>query len=144
MARNPSDAYARVMALRDERARVVVRVERMEVVDSLPHADELHRDAQLVGDRDGDAALRRAVELRQRDARNLRGLGEEPRLLEPVLPGGRIDDEQRLVRSTLEPSGDHASHLGELVHEVPLRVQGPAVSTMTTSRSRARPASTAS
>ena len=36
MARNPSDGYARVMALRDERACVVVRVERVEVVDSLP------------------------------------------------------------------------------------------------------------
>ena len=52
-----------------------------------------------------------------------RGLREEPCLLEPVLPRRRVDDEQRLVRSPLEPSGDHASHLGELVHEIPLRVQ---------------------
>src|SRR6185436_12774326 len=122
MARNPSDGYPRV-ALHEERAGVVVRVERAEVVDSLSHADELHGNAELMGDRDGDAALRRSVQLRQRDAGHARGLREEPCLLEPVLPRRRVDDEQRLVRSALEPAGDHASYLGELVHEIPLRVQ---------------------
>ena len=47
----------------------VARVERPEVVEPLPDADELHRQAELVGDRDRDPALRRAVQLRQHDAR---------------------------------------------------------------------------
>src|SRR5215207_909022 len=36
-----------------------------EVLDPLPHAHELDRKTELVGDREGHAALRRAVQLRQ-------------------------------------------------------------------------------
>ena len=72
-------------SLSDERAREVVRVERAQVVELLAHADQLHRQAELVGDRDRDAALRRAVELRQRDAGDAGRLAEEPRLLDAVL-----------------------------------------------------------
>ncbi len=99
------------------------RVERPQVVEPFADADELHRQAELVRDRDGDAALRRAVELRQRDAGHADGVVEEPRLLQPVLAGRRVDDEQHLVRRALAPPGDHAPHLRELVHQVRLRVQ---------------------
>src|SRR5512140_1746067 len=69
----------------DERPGEVVRVEGAQVVELLPHADQLHGQAELVRDRDRDAALRRAVELRQGDAADAGSLAEEPRLLEAVL-----------------------------------------------------------
>ena len=90
---------------------------------SSPTPDELDRQPELVRDRDGHAALGRAVELRQRDAGHAGRLAEQPRLLQAVLPGRRVDDEQRLVRRALEPALDHAPHLGELLHQVRLRVQ---------------------
>ena len=107
----------------DERAGEIVRVERAQVVETLADADQLHRQAELVGDRDGDPALRRAVELRQRDAGDAGGLAEEARLLEAVLAGGRVDDEERLVRGAFEAALDHAAHLRQLLHQVRLRVQ---------------------
>jgi hypothetical protein len=76
-----------------------------------------------VGDRDRDAALRGAVELGQDDAAHVHGLAEEPRLLQAVLPGARVDDEERLVRRAFEPLGDHSPHLRELFHQVRLSVQ---------------------
>ena len=74
-------------------------------------------------DREGDAALRRAVELRQRDAADLDCLAEELRLADAVLPGGRVDDEQRLVWRAFEPVLDDTSDLRQLFHQVHLRVQ---------------------
>ena len=76
-----------------------------------------------MGDRDRDPALRGAVELGQRDPRHVDGLAEQARLLQAVLTRRRVDDEQRLVRRALEPLADHAAHLGELLHQVRLRVQ---------------------
>src|SRR6266705_758698 len=65
----------------DERAGKVVRVERPEIFQSFADADELDGQGELVGDRDGDAAFRAAVELGQRDAGDADGLAEEARLL---------------------------------------------------------------
>ena len=107
----------------DERTSVVAGVERAQVVEPLPHADELHGQPELVRDRDRDAAFRGAVELRQRDAGHAGRLGEEARLLDAVLPGRRVDDEQRLVRRALDPACDDAADLGELLHQVALRVE---------------------
>ena len=50
---------------------------------------------------------------------------EQLRLAQPVLAGGRIDGQQRLVRRALELAGDHAPHLGQLGHQVVLGVQAP-------------------
>src|SRR5947209_3984081 len=69
----------------DECACEVVRIERPEVVKAFADADELDRELQLVRDRDGDPALRAAVELRQRDAADADGLAEQARLLQAVL-----------------------------------------------------------
>jgi hypothetical protein len=61
-----SFAFARrsLRSLRDQGAREIARIERPQVVQPLPDADELHGQPELLGDRDGDAALGRAVELR--------------------------------------------------------------------------------
>src|SRR5215471_10640771 len=84
----------RATLLRHQCPGEVLRVERRQVVERLPHADQLDRQAELVRDRDGDASLRAAVELRQHDAGDADRLAEEARLLQPVLPGRRVDDEQ--------------------------------------------------
>ena len=82
------------------------RVERPEVVDALADTDELHGKAELDGDRDRDTASRAPVQLRERDTRYADGVAEETRLLQAVLAGGRIDDEERLVRRAVETPGD--------------------------------------
>src|SRR5207247_963447 len=96
---------------------------RSQVFEPLPHTHERNGQAELVRDRDCDAALRRAVQLRQSDAGYVDRLAEQACLLEAVLTRGRVDDEQRLVRATLDPAGDHAADLGELLHQIRLRVQ---------------------
>src|SRR5689334_22906826 len=113
----------RATLLRDERPGEILSVERPQIVERLPYADQLDRQAELVRDRDRDAALRAAVELRQRNAGHADRLAEETRLLQAVLPGRRVDDEQRLMRGALQLPLDHAADLRELLHEVQLRVQ---------------------
>ena len=76
-----------------------------------------------MGNRHHDPALGTPVELRERDACHVDGLVEETSLLETVLPGRRVHDEQRLVRSAFEPRGDDAADLRKLLHQVRLRVQ---------------------
>ena len=50
-------------------------------------------------------------------------VAEEPRLLKPVLTRRRVHYEQRLVRRAVDSALDHAPDLGQLVHQVGLRVQ---------------------
>ncbi len=87
----PDDARS-VEQRRHER----VGVERQEVVGLLAHPDEPDRDAELLLDREHDAALRGRVELRQHDAGEPHRGVERLGLGEPVLAGGRIEDEERL------------------------------------------------
>src|SRR5689334_14033216 len=78
-----------------QRPRELVRIERPQVVQALADADQLDRQPELVRDRDRDAALGRAVELRQRDPAHLDGLAEQARLLQAVLAGRCVDDGDR-------------------------------------------------
>src|SRR4051812_9797125 len=52
----------------DEGPGEVARVEGAQVVQAFADADQLHGEAELLRDRDRDAALRGAIELRQDDA----------------------------------------------------------------------------
>src|SRR5206468_4406828 len=113
----------RAALARDERAREVLCVERAQILERLADADQLHWQAELVRDRDRDAALGAPVELREGDARHADGVLEEARLLDGVLTRGRVDHEQRLVRCSFGARRDHAANLGELFHEIRLRVQ---------------------
>src|SRR5918999_5150568 len=115
--------FASTKSVGDERPRIVARVERAQIVDALPYADELDGKAELDRDRDRDASPGAPVELRERDSRDADGFSEEPRLLEPVLARGRVDDEQRLVGRAIDAALDHAAQLRELGHQVRLRVQ---------------------
>ena len=109
----------------EERPGEVGGVERAQVLDPLPDPDQLHRDPELVGDRQGDPALGGAVELRQHDPGHVDRLGEQARLLQPVLAGRRVDREQHLVRRARDAAGDDAVDLAQLVHQMALGVQPP-------------------
>src|SRR3954453_18457936 len=95
-------------------------VEGREVVGTLAQADELDRHTELALDRDDDPALGRAVELGQDDARHVDRLGEDLGLLQAVLPGRRVEDEEHLVDGALLL--DDALDLAELVHQADLVV----------------------
>ena len=102
-----------------------LRVEGLEVLRALAHAHQPHRDAQLLAQRDHDSAARGRVHLGQHDPRHRDAARELARLDQAVLPHCRVQHEQRLVRSTLLPSADHAVHLGELLHESLVGMQAP-------------------
>src|SRR5262245_34954612 len=68
----------------EHRTREVVGVEGLEVVGLLADADELHRQADALADADDRAALRRAVELRDEQARHGHGRLELLGLLDRV------------------------------------------------------------
>ena len=76
-----------------------------------------------MGDGDDDAALGGAVELGEDDAGDVGGLGEEAGLLQAVLAGGGVDDEQRLVGRAGDEALGGAAHLVELLHQVGLGVE---------------------
>ena len=59
-------------------------IEGPQIVDPLSDADKLNRDAKLLLNGDCDAALGRAVQLRQYNACHFQGLGEPYRLLQLV------------------------------------------------------------
>jgi hypothetical protein len=77
------------------------------------------------GDGQRDPALGRPVELGEDDPVHGDGLGEQLGLAQPVLPRGRVDGEQRLVRRVGHLLADHAPDLRQLLHEVVLVVQAP-------------------
>ena len=82
-----------------------------------PTRDEPDRHFELPRDREQDAAFRRAVELRDGDARELQSLVKFQRLRERVLALARVEHEQHLVRRRRVEALDHALDLVELVHE---------------------------
>src|SRR5262245_37689867 len=95
----------------------VLGVEGGEVLGRLAHADQLHRHAEVGLDREDDAALGRAVQLRQHDAGHVDGVGELARLRQAVLAGGGVDDEEDLLERARSPLRD-APDLLELLHQV--------------------------
>ena len=103
-------------------ARKVVRIEVLQVVHTLAHADLQHRKLKLVAHGKRDAALRRAVELGDDDAVKRKRIVELARLLQAVLAGRRIDDEHGLDRQLRALAHDVHDFL-ELAHEVGRRVQ---------------------
>src|SRR4051794_20925149 len=110
---------------RHERPGEIVGVERAQVLERLADADELDRDAELTGDGQRDAALGRAVELREDDAVDRDRLGEELGLPQAVLARGRVDAQEGLVRGVGHLLLDDAADLGQLRHQVVLGVQTP-------------------
>ena len=86
-------------------------------------ADEADGEIEFAGDGDGDAAFGGAVELGEDDAGDAGGLGEQAGLLEAVLAGGGVHDEEDFVGRAGDEAGGGAAHLVELVHEAGLGVE---------------------
>ena len=70
-----------------------------------------------------DAAFGRAVELGQHDAGALHRIGKVLRLADAVLARRGVEHQQHLVRRVGNLLADHAVNLGQLLHQVLLRLQ---------------------
>src|SRR5215218_7518397 len=101
----------------------LARVEGVQILDPLPHGDELYRDPDLVGYSQRYAALGRAVELGQDDPRDPRDLVEHPGLPQTILTRRCIYCQQDLVRRARELPPDDPPYLVELCHQVDLRME---------------------
>ena len=102
----------------DELFHKALRGEGDEVVDALAHADEPHRQTEALLDGYHAAALGRAVELGQHDARQGHDLAEQLGLADGVLSRRRVEDQQRFMRRAVDVAAGHAGHLPQLFHEV--------------------------
>ena len=87
-------------SLLDPRDRLgeVARGEGLEIVDALADADEMDGQRELVGDRDENAAARRAVELGHHEAGDAGDAAENLDLAQRVLPDRGVEHEQHRVR----------------------------------------------
>ena len=99
-----------------------MRIEVLQVVHTLAHANLQHRKLKLVAHGKRDAALRRAVELGDDDAVKRKRIVELARLLQAVLAGRRIDDEHGVDRQ-LRALAHDVHDLLELAHKVGRGVQ---------------------
>src|ERR1700729_3437945 len=108
-----------------QRPREVRGVEGAQILELLPHPDQLDRDAELLRDGERDPALGGAVELGQHEPGHVDRLREGLGLAQPVLSGGGVNGEQRLVGGLGDLLGDDPAYLGQLGHEVVLGVQAP-------------------
>src|SRR3990170_4440232 len=99
-----------------DRTREVLRIERLEIVETF--ADGVDGKLEALGDGHKDAAARRAVELGHHDPGDARDLLEDLDLIERVLPGGGVEHEDDTVRRSRVELLQHPHDLGELGHEV--------------------------
>ena len=98
-------------------------METVEIVLAFTETDPLDRHMQLFMDREDHAAFRRAIELGQDDPCQRHDLSEIFRLADGILPRGRIQDEERLMRCIRDDLLDDAGDLGKLFHQIHLRLQ---------------------
>ena len=77
----------------------------------------------MLRDRHDHAAAGRAVELGENDPGAAGGLLEALGLREGILAGGGIDDEEHFMGRFRDELRDHAADLGELLHEIRLRLE---------------------
>ena len=111
-----------VAAVGEQGGDEAVDVEEVQVLDFLAQPDVLDGDVELLPDGNHHAAFRGAVELGQNDPRATGRLRKTFGLADPVLAGGGIQDEEHFVRCVGDELGDHAADLGELIHQVGLRL----------------------
>jgi hypothetical protein len=107
----------------EERVDEGVGVEGNEVVDLFADSGVDDGKLELGCDGEDDAAFGGAVEFGEDDSGDSGGLGEEAGLLEAVLAGGGVHDEEGLVRRAGDEFFGGAAHLVELFHEVGLGVE---------------------
>ena len=75
------------LSISDQRLHILLRVEGLHVVDTLPQANKLHRHLELLGNGNNNATLGGAVQLRENNPGTAGDLLELLGLDEAVLPG---------------------------------------------------------
>ncbi len=98
-------------------------LEGQQIVHFLANADVADGQVEFAGDRDDDAAFRRAIELGENDAGNAGAFGELAGLFEAVLAGGGVEHEQDFMGRAGDDAGGRAAHLFKLRHQVDLGLQ---------------------
>src|SRR3954469_22309787 len=93
-----SGAAGAVFGVAEEGVDELAGIELDQVVCLLADTDVRERDAKFTDDGEGEAALPGAAQRHKRDVRHVYRLGEDAGLMEAVLAGVRVDDEQRLLR----------------------------------------------
>src|ERR1051326_3237461 len=101
----------------------IAAVEGREVLELLPCTDEPRRDAQLILDRDDDAAFAAAVQFRHDQSGQADGLMKFASLRKGVAPRRGIDDEQRFIRRFLVLLRQAAFHLRQFGHQITFGVE---------------------
>src|SRR5688500_5492097 len=106
-----------------QRIHILIHVERHEIVDGLADADIADGQLQLACDGDGDAALRRTVELGQHDAVDAGHVHELACLTQSILTNRGVEHEEYLVRRARHFARSDAANFFELVHQIHLRMK---------------------
>ena len=94
-----------------------------QIVHLLAYAYKPHRQLQFMRNGHHNAAFRRAVELGQHNAGHAGRLGEQPRLLQAILPRCCVEHQQNLVRGVPHYTLRGAAHFFELRHQVGFGVE---------------------
>src|SRR5262249_40591636 len=108
---------------REQRLDVLLRIERLQILELLADADELHRQIELALDAEDGAALGGAVELCEDDAGTLDRLLELLRPHNRILTARSVEHEKDFMRRAGNAFAHDAMNLLQLAHEVSLRVQ---------------------
>lgn len=108
---------------REERVDEFVGAEWSEILGLFADAQVLHGKSNLLADGDHHAALRGSVNLGQHNAGTFYRFGKLERLADAVLSGRGVEDQQYFVRGFGDLLADRVLDLGELGHEVLLRLQ---------------------
>src|ERR1700732_1270898 len=102
----------------EERVDIGLRVEGDEVVDFFAGADKADGEVQFAGDGDNDAAFGGAVELGKHDTGNARVPPKLAGLVETILAGGRVENQENVMRRAGNNFRRGALHFFQLGHEI--------------------------
>src|ERR1700735_1466727 len=111
------------VALVEEGVDIGLGVEGNEVVDFFAGADETDGKIQFAGDGHDDAAFGGAVELGQDDAGDAGVAPEFAGLIEAVLPGSCVENQENIVRRAGDNFCGGAFHFVQLGHQIGFGVE---------------------
>ena len=108
-----------------KRCHKCVRFEVAQIVLTLAQADHADRETQFVGDRNDDAAFGRPVQFGQNQAGNADVRVELPGLGHGILSGGRVQNQQGLVRGAGDAFAQDTVNFLEFLHQIDAGVESP-------------------
>src|SRR5262245_35336864 len=102
---------------------VLLRIERLQVIERLPHPDKPDRQTELAAEGGDRTTPRAAIELGDYDAGGRDRFREQATLLDGVLSHRAVEDQEGLVWRARQPPPDDADDLPQLVHQPFLGVE---------------------